>query len=73
MISRVRERERERERERVKTDRQADGFTLLIIILHKQTKILNVKSFMGFIVRKNQHSALHFWTARCLMFFLLNE
>ena len=44
MISRMRkrERERERERERVRTGKQAGGFTLFIIKVHKQTKILHV-------------------------------
>ena len=31
---------RERERERAKSGRQEGGFTLLILTLHKQTKIL---------------------------------
>ena len=44
MISRMRKREREREpeRERVRTGKQAGGFTLFIIKVHKQTKILHV-------------------------------
>ena len=48
MISRMRkrerekERERERERERVRTGKQAGGFTLFIIKVHTQTKILHV-------------------------------
>ena len=54
MISWARVCENERE-----TGRQAGGFTLLI----KQTKILNVEVFMGFIVRKYQHSAI---SAFCL-------
>ena len=35
-------RERERERERVTTGKQAGGFTLFIIKVHKQAKILHV-------------------------------
>ena len=46
-----------RERERIKKGRQAGGFTLLIIKLHKQAKFLHVKDFMGFIGRKYSHSA----------------
>ena len=44
MISRMRKREREneRERERVRTGKQAGGFTLFIIKVHKQTKISHV-------------------------------
>ena len=42
MISRMRERERELERERERTGKQAGGFTLFIIKVHKQTKILHV-------------------------------
>ena len=42
MISRMRKRERERERERVRTGKKAGGFTLFIIKVHKQTKILHV-------------------------------
>ena len=38
MISRMRKRERERER----TGKQAGGFTLFIIKVHKQTKLLHV-------------------------------
>ena len=40
MISRMRKRERERERERA--GKQAGGFTLFIIKVHKQTKIIHV-------------------------------
>ena len=36
VCERERERESERERERVKTGKQADGFTLSIIKMHKQ-------------------------------------
>ena len=43
-------RERERQTDREKTGRKADGFTLLIIILHKQTKISN---FFKFLLREN--------------------
>ena len=50
-------RKRERERERVKTGRQAGGFTLLAINLHKQTKNVHVKRFYGFIDIKYQRSA----------------
>ena len=45
-------RERERDRERVKTGRQAGGFTLFILILLKQTNILNVLSCYGFYCEK---------------------
>ena len=58
---RERDRERDRERERVKTGRQAGGFTLLAIKLHKQTKNVHVKRLYGFIGTKYQRSARHFW------------
>ena len=43
------EKERNSERERGKTERQADGFTLLII---KLNKFLHIKSFYGFYRKK---------------------
>ena len=54
---RERERDRERERERVKTVKQAGGFTLFIINMHKKTNFYIFKVFMGFIGRKYQRSA----------------
>ena len=70
---RKRERERERERERVKAGRQAGGFTLLALKLHKQTKNVHVKRFYGFIDIKYQRSARHFWIYRRFIFCLLHD
>ena len=51
---RLGERERERERERgIKTERQADGFPLLIIKLLQLTKFLHIKSFLWVLSEEN--------------------
>ena len=43
---------RKREGERVRTGKQAGGFTLFIIKVHKQTKNLHVQSFYGLYWKK---------------------
>ena len=45
-------RDSEKRERGIKTERQADGFTLLIIKLHLLTKFLHIKSFYGFYRKK---------------------